>query len=113
RAVDQRMDRRCAVTAFAAHHRRSLAGKCRELHLAVDRIGEMAGERGLAGAGVAEQPENLRRAVGAGLCLAPGLDGHQRLILLRRKFSHYISPNDPPSYRKNETRTSLKTLIFH
>ena len=34
-------------------------------------VGDVPGERGLAGAGIAEQPEDLRRAVRAGLGLEP------------------------------------------
>ena len=59
RAVDQLVDGRGAVAAFAAHHARRLAGEGGELHLAVGVVGEMLGERGLAGAGVAEQAKHL------------------------------------------------------
>ena len=37
---------------------RRLAGEGREQHLAVDALGDVLGERGLAGAGIAEQPKD-------------------------------------------------------
>ena len=68
--VDQAVNGGGALAALAAHHQRGLAGEGREQHLAVDRLGEVAGEGGLAGAGIAEQPEGLRRAALPGLALS-------------------------------------------
>ncbi len=64
RLVDQAVDGGGAVAALAAHHAGGLAGEGREQHLAVDPLGDVLGERGLAGAGIAEQPEDrgARRA---------------------------------------------------
>jgi hypothetical protein len=77
-AVDQRMDRRRIVAALLAHHRGRLAGEGAVDDRAVDVVGDTAGERGLAGAGIAEQAEDLVAAL-----LAPAGDGFQRRILLR------------------------------
>ena len=55
-----------------AHHARCLAGEGGELHLAVDMLGDVLGERGLAGAGIAEQAEN------GGVPFDPGLSLSQR-----------------------------------
>ena len=82
RAVDQAVDGGGAAAALAAHHRGRLAGEGGELDLAVDVLGDVAGERGLAGAGIAEQAEHLRRAVGAGLGLEPGGDGLEGVVLV-------------------------------
>ena len=71
RAVDEAVDGRGIPAAFAAHHARGLAGEGGKLHLAVGLVGDVAGERGLAGAGIAEQTKDLRRAV------RPGLDFSQ------------------------------------
>ena len=84
-AIDQRMNRGGAVAALVAHHQRRLAGEGGEFDLAVDIVGDMARQRGLAGAGIAEQPEHLRRAVLAGLGFQPVGDGFQRGILMRGK----------------------------
>ena len=91
RAVDQRVDRRGVVATLVAHHQGSLAGEGRELHLAIDAVGDVPRQRGLAGAGIAEQPEHRRRAVLAGLCLQPVGNGLQRGILMRRKGGHGVS----------------------
>src|SRR5262249_50286941 len=56
--------------------------------LAVDGVGDMPRQRGLAGAGIAEQAEHLRRGVLAGLRLQPVADGFQRGILMRGKGRH-------------------------
>ncbi len=63
--VDQAVDGGGALAALGAHHLRRLAGKGREQNLAVDALGDMTGEGGLAGAGIAEQPEHRGRAVAA------------------------------------------------
>ena len=60
---------------------RRLAGEGGELDLAVGMVGEMLGERRLAGAGITEQAEHLRCAIGAGPGLEPVADGFQRVIL--------------------------------
>jgi hypothetical protein len=67
---------------------RRLAGESREFHLAVDAVRNVARQRGLAGAGIAEQAEDRRRAAFAGLCFQPIGDGLQRGILMRRKGGH-------------------------
>ena len=61
-AVDHRVDGRGLVAALLAQDRGRLAGEGAEGDLALDRLGDVAGERGLAGAGIAEQAEQLRRA---------------------------------------------------
>ena len=73
-----------------AHHQRGLAGEGRELHLAVDMRREMARERGLAGARIAEQAEQLRRAALAGLVLEPAGDRLEGRVLMGREFGHEI-----------------------
>ena len=60
RPVDQAVYGGGALAAFAAHHGGRLAGESGELDLAVGMFGQMAGERGLAGAGIAKQAEHLR-----------------------------------------------------
>jgi hypothetical protein len=87
RLVDEAVDRGCAVGAFGAHHQRGLAGEGRELHLAIDAGRDVLGERGLAGARIAEQAEKLRRALARPL-LEPGRDGLQRGILMGREDRH-------------------------
>src|SRR5665811_2322759 len=57
-------------------------------HLAVDMLGEVGRERGLAGAGIAEQAEHLRGAVRAGLGLQPGGDRVERGVLMRGELRH-------------------------
>jgi hypothetical protein len=54
--------------ALAAHHQRGLAGERRVFHLAVDMRREMPRERGLAGAGIAEQTKQLRRPAPRPVC---------------------------------------------
>ena len=94
RAIDQRMDGGGVVAALVAHHQRRLAGEGGELHLAVDALGDMPRQRGLAGSGIAEQTEDRRRAVPAGLCLHPVGNGLQRGILMRCKNGHGVSAED-------------------
>ena len=86
RPVDQAVDGGRAVAALAAQHVGGLAGEGAEGDLAVDALGEVAGERGLARAGIAEQAEDLRPPAfsQAGTRL-------KRLVLLRRPF-HPIRP---------------------
>ena len=89
RAVNERMDGGGAVAALAAHYGCRLAGEGGELHLAVDMLGEMAGERGLAGAGIAKQAEHLARvAVRTRLILQPGGDRLQRGVLMGGELRH-------------------------
>ena len=59
-----------ALGAAGAQHLGRLAGEGRKQHIAIDILGEMPGQRGLAGAGVAEQPEHRRAAI-----LEPARDG--------------------------------------
>ena len=59
RAIDEAVDRRRADAAAPAHDVRRLAGVGRERHRAARALGDVAGERRLAGAGVAEQAEHL------------------------------------------------------
>jgi hypothetical protein len=96
---------RSALAAFAAHYGRRLAGEGGEPDLAVGVIGEVAGQRGLAGAGIAEQAKHLRRAVGAGLRLQPRGDGAERVILSRRKFGHASFIVHWRQLKKNKNRT--------
>ena len=79
RPVDQAVDGARALAAFRAQHQRRLAGVGGKAHLAVGVFGELSRERRLAGAGVAEQPEDLRLAA-----LQPGGDGLEGVLLLRR-----------------------------
>ncbi len=67
RLVDQAVDGRGAMATLRAHHAGGLAGEGGEQHLAVDTLGDVLGERGLAGAGIAEQTEDRGAA-------APGLE---------------------------------------
>ena len=55
-----------------------LSGEGPEGDLAVGVLGDLLGEGGLAGAGIAEQAEHLRLAA-----LQPGRDGLERRVLLR------------------------------
>ena len=82
RPVDQRVDGRRAGAAVGAHHHRRLAGEGGEGGLAVGALGDMAGERRLADAGVAEQAEHLRLAG-----LQPPADPVDRLGLFARPFA--------------------------
>ena len=90
RAIDQAVDRGRAAAALAAHHQRGLAGEGRVLHLAVDMRREVPRERGLAGAGIAEQAEELRRAALARLVAEPARDRLQRGVLMGREVGHDI-----------------------
>ena len=81
RPIDQRMDRAGIDRALRAQHLRRLAGEGGELHLPVDMFGEIARQRRLAGAGIAEQAEDLRPAR-----LQPARHRLQRFILLRGEF---------------------------
>src|SRR4051794_25945833 len=85
------MDRGSVVAALAAHYQGGLAGKGREFDLAADPVGDVPRQRGLAGSGIAEQPEHRRRAVPARLGLQPIGDGFERRILMRRKRGHGVS----------------------
>src|SRR6202012_3321097 len=98
------------VAALVAHHQRGLAGEGREFHLAVDAVGNMARQRGLAGAGIAEQLEPRRRAVLAGLCLHPVGNGFQRGILMRRKRGHGISVEGRPQLGCDDSLTAKLTI---
>ena len=104
RAIDQRVDGGGAVAALVAHHQRRLAGEGRELHAAVDAVGDVPRQRGLAGAGIAEQAEHRRRAVLAGLGLEPIGHGFQRRILVRREGGHEVSGNATQGRDVRETK---------
>ena len=106
RAIDQRVDRRRAPAALAAHHQRGFAGEGRILHLAVDVRRQMARECRLAGARIAEQPEKLRRAGLAGPVLQPARDGVERGVLMGGEFGHEI--RDGGERRLVATRRILK-----
>src|SRR4029453_17585918 len=67
-----------------------LAGEGRIFHLAIDALGDVPRQRGLAGAGIAEQPEHRRHAISTGLGLHPVGNGLQRGILMRRKRGHGV-----------------------
>src|SRR6478735_10411587 len=73
------MDGLGAIAALVAQHQRRLAGEGGEEDCAIDTLGNMARERRLARAGIAEQPKNLRLT-----SLQPACDRAQRGILLRR-----------------------------
>ena len=60
--VDQAVDRARFLAALGTQNERSLAGERREGDAAVAILGDFLGERGLAGAGIAEEPEQLRLA---------------------------------------------------
>ena len=79
RAVDQAVDGAGAAAALAAHHMGGLAGEGGEGDLAAGVLGDVAGERRLAGAGIAEQAEDLAAAG-----FQPARDGKESGILLRR-----------------------------
>ena len=63
RPVDQRVDGARVDRPLGAQHLRGLAGEGSELHLPVDMLGEIARQRRLAGAGIAEKAQYLRPAV--------------------------------------------------
>ena len=67
------------MAPLVAQYERSLAGIGGEDDIAVDGLGDMARERGLAGAGIAEHAEKLRLAA-----LQPARHGGQGHILLGR-----------------------------
>ena len=90
RAVDQRVDGGGVVATLVAHHQRRLAGEGRKLYLAIDAVCDVTRQRGLAGSGIAEQPEHGWGAVLAGLGLEPFGNGLQRGILMRRKGGHGV-----------------------
>ena len=101
------MDRGRALAPFGAHHQRGLAGERREFHLAVDVRGEVARKRGLAGARIAEQAEELRRAALARLVLQPAGDHVEGRVLMGREFWHEI-PNGSCEGALVATRRILK-----
>ena len=82
RLVDQAVYRGGAAAALAAHDLRGLAGEGCVKHLAVHRLGDMLGERGLAGTRIAEQAENLWRVAAARLGLEPVRDRLEGGILM-------------------------------
>src|SRR5262249_37086435 len=88
RAVDHAVDGRGVGAALAAHYQRGLAGERAEYDLAVDVLGEMTGERGLAGARIAKQAKDLRRAAAARARLEPGRHGLERGVLMRGEDRH-------------------------
>src|SRR5690606_12807215 len=103
--VDERVDGRGALAAVLAHDQRGLAGEGRVFHRA-HALGEVARQRRLAGAGPAEQAEDLR----AGLVLEPGGNGEQRRVLLGGPLDHQrmlvltvAMPSTPPSRRSPRT----------
>src|SRR5262249_42274368 len=67
---------------------RCLAGECREFDIAIHTLGDVPRQRGLARSGVAEQSEDLGRAVPPGPRLEPRGNGLQRGLLMRRKCGH-------------------------
>ncbi len=76
--VDQRMDGLGTLAAALAHDQRRFAGECGVFDR-LDVLRQVDGERRLAGAGPAEQAENLRTVA----ILEPFGDGDQRRVLLR------------------------------
>ncbi len=107
--VDQAVNGGGALAALAAHHQRRLAGEGREQHLAVDLLGEVAGQRGLAGAGIAEQAEGLRRAALPGLGLEPSRDRLERGILMGGEDGHGVGKPRFPT--ESSMRTKLEQGI--
>src|SRR5712671_1193884 len=95
-----------ALAAFVAHHLRGLAGEGREQHFAVDSGGEVSRQRGLASAGIAEQPEDGWRVAAAGLGLEPFGHRLERCVLLGRKVGHGVSLAGA-KFMWNETRTPV------
>ncbi len=87
-AVDQRVNGGGTVAAPAAHHQRGFAGERGVFHVAVDTVGDVPGQGGLAGAGITEQAEHLRCAAFARLGLDPVGHGVQRSILVRSECGH-------------------------
>ncbi|MNL79860.1 hypothetical protein D3C87_2065590 [compost metagenome] len=57
------MDGLGVAGALGAQHLGGLAGKGGKQHVAIHMLGEMARKRRLAGAGITEQPEELRAAL--------------------------------------------------
>ncbi len=60
--VDQAVDRARFLAALGTQNERGLAGESREGDTAIAILGDFLGERGLAGARIAEQPKQLRLA---------------------------------------------------
>src|SRR5262249_13623378 len=87
RLVDQAVDGGGAVATLAAHHARRLAGEGRKQDLAVDVLGEMLGERRLAGSGITEEAKD-RRAPARGF--EPIRSRGQGGILVRREDRHRL-----------------------
>ncbi len=83
------MDGARLAAALVAQDKGGFAGIGAELHVAGDVAGDMAGERGLAGSGIAEQAEDLRRSRFGD----PVRHRAQRLFLLRRPVHAEISDN--------------------
>ena len=79
RAVDQAVDRRGLGAALLAQDEGGLAREGREQDVAVDRLGDVAGERRLAGAGIAEQAEDRPVRL-----FEPAGDGPHGAVLLGR-----------------------------
>ena len=79
RSVDEAVDGAGVVAALGAQHQGCLAGIGGEDDIAVYALGDVARERGLAGARVTEEAEDLWPA-----CLQPGGNLDQRAVLLRR-----------------------------
>ncbi len=81
------MDRTRVSATLGTHHERGLARESRKGDRAIDILGDFLGERGLAGAGIPEEPEQLRLAA-----FQPRGDGFQRRVLLRRpNHAHSIA----------------------
>src|SRR5262249_36956970 len=70
---------------LAAHHARRLAGEGRKQDLAVDALGEMLGERRLAGSGITEEAKDGRAPAGG---FEPIRSRGQGGILVRREDRH-------------------------
>ena len=98
RAVDQRMNGLGVDRPLAAQNLRRLSGKGRKLHVAVDLLGEMARKCRLAGAGIAEEPEQWAVALPE-----PVGNRLQRLVLLIGKL-HADNWQDSHPQGKRELR---------
>src|SRR5690606_23781080 len=116
RPVDQRVDRARIDRALGAQHLRRLSGERGKLHLPVHMLCEVARQRRLAGAGIAEQPENLRLAG-----LEPARNRLQRLILLRGELHGGLrqdsvargkTANQPLVSAQNRSRSTLPPLMM-
>ena len=106
--VDEAVDGGGVAAALAAHDMGRLAGEGGEDDVAAALLRDMAGERGLAGAGIAEEAEDLRLAG-----LQPGGDRGQRFVLLGRPLHRPRFSRRRPEHRQPPpSAPTMQSLSF-